>query len=65
LVNLLLFLFIIPYLGNCHPDTCALFIGGDNLSGFKAIEVENWIKEHTSIKKKFCHVFKKKKEKYV
>jgi hypothetical protein len=65
LVNLLLFLFIIPYLGNCHPDTCALFIGGDNLSELKSIEVEKWIKEHDLIKKNFNHILKKKKEKYV
>jgi hypothetical protein len=61
IVNLLLlFFFQFHTLEPCHPDACALFIGGDNLANLNGRVIEDWMKKNESISK-FNHVLKKKR----
>lgn len=59
------FFFQFHTLEPCHPDTCALFIGGDNLANLNGRIIEDWMKKNELISSKFNHVLKKKKEEYV
>ncbi|CAB5210948.1 unnamed protein product [Rhizophagus irregularis] len=45
----------------CHPDTCALFLGGDNLADLQSKVIEDWIRVNDEIPQDFIHVIKKKK----
>ncbi|GBC34380.2 hypothetical protein GLOIN_2v1792193 [Rhizophagus irregularis DAOM 181602=DAOM 197198] len=49
---------------SCHPDTCALFLGGSNLEDLKSSALEDLIKKNDEIPQNFVHVVKKKKDDY-
>jgi hypothetical protein len=60
------FFFQFHTLESCHPDMCALFIGGDHLANLNGRVIEDWMKENKSIIKfKFNHVMKKKRGVYI
>ncbi|CAB4446758.1 unnamed protein product [Rhizophagus irregularis] len=48
----------------CHPDACALFLGGDNLADLQSKVIEDWIRVNDEIPQDFIHVIKKKKDDY-
>ncbi|CAG8680115.1 7189_t:CDS:2 [Rhizophagus irregularis] len=41
---------------SCHPDTCALFLGGSNLEDLKSSALEDLIKKNDEIPQNFVHV---------
>ncbi|CAG8697098.1 17419_t:CDS:2, partial [Rhizophagus irregularis] len=57
-----MFLFSPPNLNKtCHPDACALFLGGDNLADLQSKVIEDWIRVNNKIPQDFIHVIKKKR----